>query len=311
MSSTTLSATFRALGDERMQDQERQMRTALIALLDALDKVENGKVREGLESYDRPSHFALEDKKSGTTLALEIGTKERGAPDRVVTLSLTLNGKRILTASQTRREWNEISSNITILEGTPDDLLTLSAAMACAKASFNPEAAMNQPNNPVHRNKTVHSSLAQALDETYTALKQEQISIKETQARAAFHSILQNLDKRTEGAIGKALENGTDNCCFESSDTGSALLLRLDVFPENSGSPGQIMISLIDKNRDSAILSASAHKDTWCKPRADGNPVVFHAGGSQDLLDLSHFIKKRDFGANIAAQTPLQIPVPA
>lgn len=283
--SEALSAAFNVLDAENKRERDAQRKTAFIALLDALDKEENGEVRRSLEQCEDPSRFHLEDRKSKTALVLEIGAMERGFPDRVLTLSFKCEGRHVLTASQTRKMWNERSPDVMLLEGTQQYLLALSAAMACAKASFDPKAAENRPNNPALRSKDpTASSLAEALGKMYVNISIEKARSQENQAQSAFAGVLSKLDHGENGGIQEAIELYDRLSLFSYSDGDLSIGLQINPRTKISD-PRTVTIFVFCQG--TPVLEVSQRRRGWHEQFTGENIPAFHTGTTRILLDLN------------------------
>lgn len=306
--SQTLSAAFNALDMGRRPDQERQARASFVALLGAMDRQEEGNVRRSLEQNDAPSRFHLEDRTSGTGLSLEIGARERGHPDRVLTLSFTSKGKHILSISQTRRAWNEQPSSSTFLKGTVNDLLTLSGAMTQAETLLEEEKACPQLNNPVLQTRPVYTTLGDALGKTYESTRNENALAQGNQAQCAIAGILDRLDRAQNGEIHSGFEDYDRLSLFVFED--GDLSIGVQISPRAKlNAPRTLMISVL--REEGPVLEVSLTKAAWKESFMEKNLPTFHTGNLQTLLNLNTALKDSNFLSSHGKLARPKDPVPA
>lgn len=302
-----LSTVFNRYYSETIQEQERQARTAFIALLNALDNNGHSGIQDAINKNDSSSRFVLAGQESQTMVELAIGARESGAQDRVVTLNLSCDGELILSVSQTRQTWDERPSGITFLEGTVNDLLTLSGAMTQAETLLEEEKACPQPNNPARRTRPVYATLGDALGKTYEFIKDESALAQGNQAQCAIAGILDRLDRAQNGKIRGGFE-GYDrlSLAFEDGD----LSIGVQISPRAKlGTPRTVMISV--SRGESPVLEASLTKAAWQEPFTKGNLPTFYTGNLQTLLNLSTALKDSNFLSSPGKLARPKDPVPA
>lgn len=258
---------------EKELDQERQARTAFTALLGVLDKT--GAVRDAVALYDRASHFQQVDQKSNTTLVLEVGRREAGASDRVLTLSFLYKGTPLLTASKIWQNTSRETMPVCFLEGKMGDLILLSSsAVQAGSLEDFPKFV-----------------------KVFENLHKTEIDTKKSQQRSMFQGVLRFLNECSQGQIEAAFENRAPDFSFQAIDPQSENLLRLDLAPSDatpsSAGKCRIIISLIEQNDSSAeangtpILVACVERANWREPPSEKNGVVLYAGDHEDLKSLS------------------------
>ena len=260
------------LDAEKALDRERQALTAFTALLGVLDKT--GQVRDSIVIHDGPSHFQLVDPKSNTTLVLEIGRREAGSSDRVLTLNFSYKGAPLLASSKIWQNAPRQTMPLCFLEGKPEDLIILSSsAVQVGTLEDFPKFV-----------------------KTFENFYEEVIATRKGQQRSMFQGVLRVLNECSQEKIEAAFERREPDFNFQTIDPQSGNLLRLDLAPSDEGKC-RIIISLIKQDESAPekngtpILVACVERKNWREPPSEKNGVILYAGDHEVFAWLSAHLR--------------------